>query len=129
MLLNFIKNLKIVETELLSNSKIYHSAKEKYLHGECETLVYFLYLINNKQGSMIELKKKDEFTSQNVFHYVFFFNDKYYDINGEFNSLISLIKKTKLFGSANGVLQKDIDITDSFGLENHKVFKKVKSLI
>lgn len=129
MLLNFIKNLKIVEAELLSNSKIYHSAKEKYLHGECETLVYFLYLINNKQGSMIELKKKDEFTSQNVFHYVFFFNDKYYDINGEFNSLISLIKKTKLFGSANGVLQKDIDITDSFGLENHKVFKKVKSLI
>lgn len=128
MLVNFIKNLKIVENELLENSKVYHSAKEKYLHGECETLVYFLFLVNNRQGSMVELKKKDDFSNQNVFHYVFFFNDKYYDINGEFNSLNSLIKKSKLFGSPFGVQTRDILLSDSFGLENHKIFKKVISL-
>lgn len=88
----FIDSLIEIESNNLKNSKLYNNVYDKYLNGHCEDLVDFL-LHYTQDGKKIKLKAIcQEFdVDEIVYHYVFNHNDKYYDINGEFNTLDDLI--------------------------------------
>jgi hypothetical protein len=84
----FINKLIEVESENLKKNKIYNNVFDKYLNGHCEDLVNYL-LLNNEDGEKIKIKgifqEFDE--DQIVIHYIYKLNDKYYDINGEFDTI------------------------------------------
>lgn len=91
--LNFID--KLIELESNKKDKLYNNVYDKYLNGHCEDLVTFLRLYNDC-GEKIELKnvtinENDE--EEISFHYIYKLNDKYFDINGSFNSLDSLVEE------------------------------------
>ena len=87
----FINKLIEVESENLKKNKIYNNVFDKYLNGHCEDLVNYL-LLNNEDGEKIKIKgifqEFDE--DQIVIHYIYKLNDKYYDINGEFDTIEDL---------------------------------------
>lgn len=126
MILNIIEKLKEIENVNLKNS-CYTNVYDKYLNGECQSLVRFLYLLNNREGTEIEITGISEDSTSDfddkVFHYVYKHNNKYYDINGEFESIDELIKESCLF---DYVLDKREQKINTFHLENHKTFKLLK---
>ena len=90
----FINALINIETINIKNSKIYNNVYDKYLNGHCEDLVDFL-LHYCQDGKKIKIKGIcQEFdVDEIVYHYVFNLNDKYYDINGEFDNLDDLVNQ------------------------------------
>lgn len=123
----FLKELIKTEKENIKSDlkKRYNSVKDKYMNGECEILAYYFYLLNNKTGNIIELKKKDEILNRNVFHYIYELNGKFYDILGESNDLINLAKRTKLFGDCTNIIPKVIEPSLADNIANDKLFKNI----
>lgn len=126
MILNIIEKLKEIEKNNFKNS-LYTNVFDKYLNGECQSLVRYLYLLNNKEGTEIEIIGiSEDITSDfddKVFHYVYKYDNKYYDINGEFENIEDLIKESCLF---DYILEKREKQINTFHLENHKTFKLLK---
>lgn len=92
--LNFIDTLISLETKNLIKDKIYNNVYDKYLNGHCEDLVCFLQNYN-QDGEKIEIIGicENEDFDETVTHYVYKLNDKYYDINGSFDSLKDLVNE------------------------------------
>jgi len=94
-LTNFIKNVR--KNDIIP--PYYEDIYDKFLNGECETLVGWLYKYNNNQGMnlTIYLVPVDEFGDEDwdekIFHSVYKYQDKFYDINGCFDNIDDIVSK------------------------------------
>lgn len=121
----FIENLIDIEKKELKDSKIYNNVFDKYLNGCCEDLVSYLYNFNDSNGSKIEIKgiNQDEFlVDRIVYHYVYKLDNKYYDINGEFDNIYDLVDEIGYID----FVQKTEEIDFSSPIQQ-KVLEKMKN--
>jgi len=111
-------------------NKVY--AIDKYQFGECEKLVSYLAILDNKKGNKILLHMSNElFDDEPANHYIYkASNNKYYDINGEFENLYDLIAKSDIFDGSNledGIEVKNIGKDNFFITDNDlNDIKKIK---
>lgn len=93
--INYIKNTDKVTEERHKN------VTDKYLNGNCEDLVGYLFEYNGYKGGCteIEMIELDEYGDeiQRLFHSVFSYKGKFYDIQGVFDNIEDLIKKTPYY--------------------------------
>lgn len=126
-LLNIIEKIRKIDNV---NNSYYRDVFDKYLNGECQTLVRFLYLLNNQQGTEIEIVGISEDIEsdfdEKVYHYVYKYNNLYYDINGEFEDINELIRESCLFDYIVSIKEKQIN---AYHLENDKNFKIIKECL
>jgi len=123
----FIDILKKYEDKI---NKVY--AADKYQFGECEKLVAYLAVLDDKKGSKISLHMSNElFDDEPAHHYIYkASNNKYYDINGEFEDLYDLIAESDIFDGYN--LEDGIEVKnmgkDNFFITDNDLddIKKIK---
>lgn len=118
---NFIELLK-KEKNLTEKEIIY-----KYSNGQCETLVLYLFIYNNKKGSRIEIKGLDK---DNIEHYHYVYKDQKnhcYDINGEFLSIDDLIIELEFLTCITNI--EETKILSSYELEKNEFYIKTTDLI
>lgn len=96
----FIESLIDMENRENLPDNFYSDAKEKYQFGECETLVSYLYLLDDERGEKFEINSKKDIFAEDFpsHHYVYKSSEgKFYDINGRFDSLNELAEASDLF--------------------------------
>ena len=113
---------KITKTEKF-NSNVYSSIEDKYLNGECNTLVGYLYQLNNT-GKCYEINMigPTEDFNDRIYHAVFEKDGFYYDIRGKYESIEELYKSTPYYEE-----DMEIEIIDwEISMENYytKIPKK-----
>jgi len=107
---NIDKNLKFIENlkkNGLNEDDEYSSIIDKYTNGECEALVSYLYQINNNSGEEIEIHQNID--GEDLYHYVFKINNKYYDINGKHNDIYSIMKNINYFDEHSCYDERKVD--------------------
>ena len=128
----FINNLIEVESENLKKNKIYNNVFDKYLNGHCEDLVNYL-LLNNEDGEKIKIKgifqEFDE--DQIVIHYIYKLNDKYYDINGEFDTIEDLTNEIGYIDFIDKIeyidINKPLEKQTLEKFKNNELFNEIKN--
>lgn len=87
--LKFIDDVKSRDTY---DADSYESVEDKYLNGECDSLVGYLYELNG-EGSCNELCMfyEDDEEENMLFHSVYEIDGFYFDINGVFDSIDDLV--------------------------------------
>lgn len=129
---NFINKLIEVESENLKKNKIYNNVFDKYLNGHCEDLVNYL-LLNNEDGEKIKIKgifqEFDE--DQIVIHYIYKLNDKYYDINGEFDTIEDLTNEIGYIDFIDKIeyidINKPLEKQTLEKFKNNELFNEIKN--
>ena len=127
----FINKLIEVESENLKKNKIYNNVFDKYLNGHCEDLVNYL-LLNNEDGEKIKIKgifqEFDE--DQIVIHYIYKLNDKYYDINGEFDTIEDLTNEIGYIDFIDKIeyidINKPLEKQTLEKFKNNELFNEIK---
>ena len=130
----FINKLIEVESENLKKNKIYNNVFDKYLNGHCEDLVNYL-LLNNEDGEKIKIKgifqEFDE--DQIVIHYIYKLNDKYYDINGEFDTIEDLTNEIGYIDFIDKIeyidINKPLEKQTLEKFKNNELFNEIKNKI
>ena len=128
----FINKLIEVESENLKKNKIYNNVFDKYLNGHCEDLVNYL-LLNNEDGEKIKIKgifqEFDE--DQIVIHYIYKLNDKYYDINGEFDTIEELTNEIGYIDFIDKIeyidINKPLEKQTLENIKNNELFNEIKN--
>lgn len=128
----FINKLIEVESENLKKNKIYNNVFDKYLNGHCENLVSYL-LLNNEDGEKIKIKgicqEFDE--DQIVIHYIYKLNDKYYDINGEFDTIEDLTNEIGYIDFIDKIeyidMNKPLEKQTLENIKNNELFNEIKN--
>ena len=128
----FINKLIEVESENLKKNKIYNNVFDKYLNGHCEDLVNYL-LLNNEDGEKIKIKgifqEFDE--DQIVIHYIYKLNDKYYDINGEFDTIEDLTNEIGYIDFIDKIeyidINKPLEKQTLEKFKNNELFNEIKT--
>ncbi len=128
----FINKLIEVESENLKKNKIYNNVFDKYLNGHCEDLVNYL-LLNNEDGEKIKIKgifqEFDE--DQIVIHYIYKLNDKYYDINGEFDTIEDLTNEIGYIDFIDKIeyidINKPLEKQTLEKFKNNELFNEIKN--
>lgn len=128
----FINKLIEVESENLKKNKIYNNVFDKYLNGHCEDLVNYL-LLNNEEGEKIKIKgifqEFDE--DQIVIHYIYKLNDKYYDINGEFDTIEDLTNEIGYIDFIDKIeyidINKPLEKQTLENIKNNELFNEIKN--
>lgn len=128
----FINKLIEVESENLKKNKIYNNVFDKYLNGHCEDLVNYL-LLNNEDGEKIKIKgifqEFDE--DQIVIHYIYKLNDKYYDINGEFDTIEDLTNEIGYIDFIDKIeyidINKPLEKQTLENIKNNELFNEIKN--
>ena len=132
MTIKFIHKLIEVESENLKKNKIYNNVFDKYLNGHCEDLVNYL-LLNNEDGEKIKIKgifqEFDE--DQIVIHYIYKLNDKYYDINGEFDTIEDLTNEIGYIDFIDKIeyidINKPLEKQTLEKFKNNELFNEIKN--
>ena len=128
----FINKLIEVESENLKKNKIYNNVFDKYLNGHCEDLVNYL-LLNNEDGEKIKIKGiLQEFDEdQIVIHYIYKLNDKYYDINGEFDTIEDLTNEIGYIDFIDKIeyidINKPLEKQTLENIKNNELFNEIKN--
>ena len=128
----FINKLIEVESENLKKNKIYNNVFDKYLNGHCEDLVNYL-LLNNEDGEKIKIKGVfQEFDEdQIVIHYIYKLNDKYYDINGEFDTIEDLTNEIGYIDFIDKIeyidINKPLEKQTLENIKNNELFNEIKN--
>ena len=128
----FINKLIEVESENLKKNKIYNNVFDKYLNWHCEDLVNYL-LLNNEDGEKIKIKgifqEFDE--DQIVIHYIYKLNDKYYDINGEFDTIEDLTNEIGYIDFIDKIeyidINKPLEKQTLEKFKNNELFNEIKN--
>ncbi len=128
----FINKLIEVESENLKKNKIYNNVFDKYLNGHCEDLVNYL-LLNNEDGEKIKIKgifqEFDE--DQIVIHYIYKLNNKYYDINGEFDTIEDLTNEIGYIDFIDKIeyidINKPLEKQTLENIKNNELFNEIKN--
>ena len=128
----FINKLIEVESENLKKNKIYNNVFDKYLNGHCEDLVNYL-LLNNEDGEKIKIKgifqEFDE--DQIVIDYIYKLNDKYYDINGEFDTIEDLTNEIGYIDFIDKIeyidINKPLEKQTLEKFKNNELFNEIKN--
>ncbi len=128
----FINKLIEVESENLKKNKIYNNVFDKYLNGHCEDLVNYL-LLNNEDGEKIKIKgifqEFDE--DQIVIHYIYKLNNKYYDINGEFDTIEDLTNEIGYIDFIDKIeyidINKPLEKQTLEKFKNNELFNEIKN--
>jgi hypothetical protein len=121
-----------VKSENLKKNKIYNNVFDKYLNGHCEDLVNYL-LLNNEDGEKIKIKgifqEFDE--DQIVIHYIYKLNDKYYDINGEFDTIEELTNEIWYIDFIDKIeyidINKPLEKQTLEKFKNNELFNEIKN--
>ena len=117
---------------LLKRRCIILFAFDKYLNGHCEDLVNYL-LLNNEEGEKIKIKgifqEFDE--DQIVIHYIYKLNDKYYDINGEFDTIEDLTNEIGYIDFIDKIeyidINKPLEKQTLESIKNNELFNEIKN--
>lgn len=118
--IEFIEKLKIFEEKI--KDKNYSDVFEKYQFGECASLATYLYILNNQEGTKLEISVNDSWSEDYPSHHYIYksIDDKYYDINGEFTNIYELIEISPIF-SAYQIDQDLIEIIEVDFYVNNKL--------
>ena len=112
--LDFINNVKRKDKY---DEDVYESIEDKYLNGECETLVGYLTKLNkrgvNCEIHLIDESLDDDDSLYELSHSVYKDNKFYYDINGRFNNLDMLIRELPYYQEHMTIKIQEYDVAKS----------------
>ncbi len=120
---------KIIDFE----TKKGENANKKYLHGECDILVYYLKLLNNQKGERVRIFQEDPLDEwAGMLHFVYKSElGEYYDITGKYNTVNDLIEKSSLYSELGDITiySEEVSINDLDISEEDKEFKDIEKII
>ena len=128
--LDFIEAL--IEIEKKNKNNLYNNVYDKYLNGRCEDLVNFL-LVHNNDGEKIKIKGicQDGFEDLIVIHYIYKLNGKYYDINGEFDTIEDLTNEIGYIDFIDKIeyidINKPLEKQTLENIKNNELFNEIKN--
>ncbi len=103
----FIKEFKLFQKKYIKQEN-YASVEDKFINGCCNRLVDALLKLNKNKGQSLRLCEPLNANGNSIIHFVYKSEDGlFYDINGEFRSIESLVLASGLFSNIQSL---DVDI-------------------